>query len=62
MSWHWLLKTEHLDVSFADRSIRPLFPVGYFYDTQVSHSPSPLEWKKITCDVETTLGKAIMLA
>lgn len=25
-------------ISFADRSIRPLFPAGYFYDTQVGHS------------------------
>lgn len=29
-----------LALSFADRSIRPLFPVGYFYDTQVGHVQS----------------------
>lgn len=27
-----------LIIFFADRSIRPLFPAGYFYDTQVGHA------------------------
>lgn len=36
-----LLNAYTLNVSFADRSIRPLFPVGYFYDTQVGRADCP---------------------